>query len=90
MEGEISIFSIKREKRLFFQETIPAMVKAEYERRTLVKTDEEVDLNQIQKETSNVMYGCLAVKSPEHLQDHYLVGDEHGNTMKYTFDTTSS
>jgi len=86
MEGEISIFSIKRQQRIFFHETIPGIINAEKERRELVNKDDDIDLNKLAKETSNIMYGCHTVKGCEELEGVYLVGDEQGNVNKYRMD----
>ena len=55
MEGQISLFSVKRQQRIFFHESIPGMVQEEYERQTLVNTDHTVSLDQIRKDTTNIM-----------------------------------
>ena len=90
MEGEISIFSVKKQKRVFFHETLPGMIQEEFERRTKVKSakngDDEIDIAQITRETSNVLYSCHTVKGIDELEGFYLVGDEQGNINKYYMD----
>lgn len=86
MEGEISIFSIKKNKRIFFHETIPGICAEEKERRELVNKDDHVDLNKLLKETHNIMYSCHTVKGVEEHEGIYLVGDEQGNVNKYKMD----
>ena len=61
------------------------------ERRNQVRKegDDEVDLAQMQRETSNVMYSCHTVKGVSELDGFYLVGDEQGNVNKYQMDYSS-
>ena len=62
------------------------MIKQEVDRKTLINTDEDVDVDKITRETKNIMFGCTAVKGIDRLAGHYLVGNGNGDTIKYAKD----
>jgi len=49
MEGEISIFSVKRQERIFYHETLPGIIEAEVALRKNAKPDDDIDLNLLTK-----------------------------------------
>jgi len=86
MDGEISMFSVKRQERVFHYETRPGMINAEKELRERTRPDDDIDLEQIKKETSNIMYACHTVKRNSEYDGVYLIGDEQGDIGMYKMD----
>lgn len=64
------------------------MIKTEYDLRVNAHPDDDIDLNQVTKEVSNVIYCSHTVKGVDALEGVYLIGDELGNISKYKMDYT--
>lgn len=71
--------SVKRQMSIFMHDTLPAIKD---ERRKLLEANnldgvKEKELKEIDL-ISNQLWACISVKGVEHLDGHFLVGDELG------------
>ena len=85
IEGEISMFSVKQQKRVFHHETLPALIQTIHDAKVKSTADEDVDLNKIIKETSNIIFGCYTAKA-ENRHGYVLIGDQQGDISKIKVD----
>jgi WD40 repeat protein len=90
MEGEIMQVSVKRECINFTHDTLPAILEEKKDNFLMSRSEgdqnADAELEGILKNTSNILYSCLAVKGDPEYEGHYLVGDEMGNVGKFKSD----
>ena len=79
------MISVKQQKRIFYHETLPALVQTIHDAKMKSTADEDVDLNKIIKETSNIIFGCYTVKA-EDKHGYVLIGDQQGDISKIKVD----
>lgn len=86
MEGEIGMFSVKRQKMNFYHPTLPALIEEKTKALQMMNTDslKDEELENLTQTTSNMLYSCIAVKGIDDLEGQFLIGDEQGVITKYS------
>jgi WD40 repeat protein len=81
INGEISVFSVKRQQRVLLHETLPELIRKRDELRAQV-IDDYSDDKENKKEISNILYSVTSVKGLPDEEGTFLVGGEDQNILK--------
>lgn len=90
MTGEISIYSVKRQERVYFHETLQDKIENLVRDKRVSQGDDftPADEKMIRTETKNIMYNVHTVKGDRDEEGVFLVGmlDGEVNKIKADFD----
>ena len=85
--GEFSVFSVKRQERIFYHDSIPELEKVKADNALPAEANYDIVKAPADEyhsdQVSNIMYCVRTVKGVEDEENVFLVGAEDANVTKY-------
>ena len=91
MKGEISVFSVKRQQRIFYHETLPGKIEQIVADKKVAEGDDfsAQKEKEIRLGTNNTIYNVHSITTSPEDEDCFFVGEQDGNfsMIKSDFDS---